>query len=176
MTQSFPCNLHEMECEDSFYTGFSHCNMTSAVIMTRSVLREGGMLERRCGLVINISSASGLFPIPMASMYCATKSFVDFFSRGVSQELAGTGVQLQTVLPFYVQTKFIGRFRPPAFLTPSAEDYVKSALATVGLEPRTHGTLSHAIQGLVMCLPPECLRLRVAKRAHAYRAKCVRGQ
>lgn len=176
MTQAFPCEIHKVECAESFYVDFAHCNMTSALITTRLALKDGGMLERRRGLIINIASASALFPIALASMYCATKSFLDVLSRGMEQELSGSGVSVQTVLPFYVLTKFIGRFRPPQMFAPTPEAYVKAALAMVGVESRTHGCLSHAIQGLVMCLPPDWLRNRLSYRAHSYRAKVLRGE
>ncbi|XP_069595228.1 very-long-chain 3-oxoacyl-CoA reductase [Ranitomeya imitator] len=121
-------------------------NITSVCKMTRLVLP--GMLERSKGVILNISSASGMYPVPLLTVYSATKAFVDFFSRGLHAEYKSKGVTVQSVLPFFVATKMSG-IRKPTWDKPSPEDYVRSALNTVGLESRTNGFLPHAILGWV---------------------------
>jgi short-subunit dehydrogenase len=39
------------------------------------------MLQKRRGLIINLSSVSGRRPVPLLGLYSGTKGFVDLFSR-----------------------------------------------------------------------------------------------
>ncbi|XP_063800224.1 very-long-chain 3-oxoacyl-CoA reductase [Pseudophryne corroboree] len=121
-------------------------NIISVCKMTRLVLP--GMLERSKGVILNISSASGMYPVPLLTVYSATKAFVDFFSRGLHAEYQSKGVTVQSVLPFFVATK-MSKVRKPTWTKPSPEAYVRSALKTVGLQTRTNGYLPHAIMGWV---------------------------
>ncbi|XP_073514269.1 very-long-chain 3-oxoacyl-CoA reductase [Phyllobates terribilis] len=135
-------------------------NVTSVCKMTRLVLP--GMLARSKGVILNISSASGMYPIPLLTVYSATKAFVDFFSRGLHAEYKSKGVTVQSVLPFYVATKMSG-IRKATWDKPRPEDYVRSALNTVGLQSRTNGFLPHAIMGwLTGSLLPACLSTKLA--------------
>jgi short-subunit dehydrogenase len=65
-----------------------------------------GMVERGRGAVINVSSVSGLTPIPHNAGYAAAKAYVDFWSDAVHSELAGTGVAMTAVLPGPVHSGF----------------------------------------------------------------------
>jgi short-subunit dehydrogenase len=42
------------------------------------------MLEKRRGLIVNVSSVSGRRPVPLLALYSGTKGFVDLFSRLVN--------------------------------------------------------------------------------------------
>ena len=57
------------------------------------------MLNRQRGIILNIGSISGAFSTPLATMYAATKSFVDKFSRDLSAELSNSGVIVQVKVP-----------------------------------------------------------------------------
>ena len=39
------------------------------------------MEERGGGIIINISSAAGCFPLPCVTLYSASKAYINFFSR-----------------------------------------------------------------------------------------------
>nr|XP_033784261.1 very-long-chain 3-oxoacyl-CoA reductase [Geotrypetes seraphini] len=122
-------------------------NISSVCKMTRLVLPS--MLERSKGVILNISSASAINPVPLLTIYSATKVFVDFFSRGLHAEYKSKGIIVQSVLPFYVATK-MSKIRKPTWDKPSPEIYVQSALKTVGLQSQTNGYLPHAIMGWIM--------------------------
>ncbi|NXG14861.1 DHB12 reductase, partial [Grallaria varia] len=126
-------------------------NIISVCKMTRLVLP--GMLERSKGIILNISSASGMHPTPLLTLYSATKAFVDYFSRGLHAEYKSKGIIVQSVLPYYVATK-MSKIRKPTFDKPSPETYVRSALSTVGLQSQTNGYLPHALIGWVLSLLP----------------------
>ena len=55
-------------------------NICSMTIMTKMVLP--GMLRKKRGAIINMSSVVAMGPQPFMTMYSATKAYVDFFSRG----------------------------------------------------------------------------------------------
>lgn len=56
-----------------------------------------GMLERKCGYVLNISSMAAWLPYPFVSMYSATKSFTKVFTRSLRTELWNTGVYVSSI-------------------------------------------------------------------------------
>ncbi|KAM7397106.1 hypothetical protein PAMP_020103 [Pampus punctatissimus] len=131
---------------DNFITNMINVNMTSVCQMTRLVLPR--MVERSKGVILNISSASGMYPVPLLTVYSATKAFVDFFSRGLQEEYRRQGIIIQSVLPFFVATKMT-RIRKPTLDKPTPERYVAAELSTVGLQSQTNGYFPHAVMGWV---------------------------
>uniref|UniRef100_A0A3P9JZR2 3-ketoacyl-CoA reductase n=1 Tax=Oryzias latipes TaxID=8090 RepID=A0A3P9JZR2_ORYLA len=127
---------------DNFLTNMINVNMTSVCQMTRLVLP--GMVSRAKGVILNISSASGMYPLPLLTVYSATKAFMDFFSRGLQEEYRRQGIIIQSVLPFFVATKMT-RIRKPTLDKPTPERYVAAELTTVGLQNQTNGYFPHAV-------------------------------
>ncbi|CAL8375050.1 unnamed protein product, partial [Arctogadus glacialis] len=78
---------------DNFITYMINVNITSVCQMTRLVLPR--MAERSKGVILNISSASGMYPVPLLTVYSASKAFVDFFSRGLQEEYRRQGIIIQ---------------------------------------------------------------------------------
>lgn len=72
-------------------------NITALTRLTHAVLPA--FKERNEGAIINIASVLALHALPVSSVYSGTKAFVLNFSRGLQQELTGTGVRVQVVLP-----------------------------------------------------------------------------
>lgn len=122
-------------------------NCLSVLMMTHIILPQ--LLARKKGLVVNMSSASGQFPVPLLQIYSSTKAFVDFFSTCLRIECAGSGVDVQCALPFYVATK-MSRIRKPNMMTPSPGDYVRQSLGTLGVYSRSQGCWTHALQAYLM--------------------------
>lgn len=131
---------------DNFITNMINVNMTSICQMTRLVLPR--MVERSKGVILNISSASGMYPVPLLTVYSATKAFVDFFSRGLQEEYRRQGIIVQSVLPFFVATKMT-RIRTPTLDKPTPDRYVQAEVTTVGLQSQTNGYFPHAVMGWV---------------------------
>ncbi len=65
-----------------------------------------GMVRRKRGVVMNVSSVGGYLPSPYMATYTATKAFVLTFSEGIAAELANTGVQVLCVCPGVTRTEF----------------------------------------------------------------------
>jgi len=79
-------------------------NLFAAIEMARQAVP--GMLERRRGVIVNISSMAGQIPLPWFTLYSATKHGLCAFSDGLRMELRGDGVHVMTVCPGYVKTGF----------------------------------------------------------------------
>uniref|UniRef100_A0A8C8ISY2 3-ketoacyl-CoA reductase n=1 Tax=Oncorhynchus tshawytscha TaxID=74940 RepID=A0A8C8ISY2_ONCTS len=124
---------------DNFITNMINVNMTS-VCQVRVLL----LLSK--GVVLNISSASGMYPVPLLTVYSSSKAFVDFFSRGLQEEYKAKGIIVQSVLPFFVATKMT-RIRKPTLDKPTPERYVAAELTTIGLQDQTNGYFPHAVMG-----------------------------
>ncbi|NXX17272.1 HSDL1 protein, partial [Podargus strigoides] len=130
-------------------------NIASANMMTHIVLP--GMVEKKKGAIVNVSSASCCQPAPVLTTYGASKAYLDYFSRALHYEYASQGIFVQSLTPFVVATKMtacssIASKR--SFLFPSAEEYASHAISTLGLSTRTTGYWKHAIEfTLGECLP-----------------------
>ncbi len=97
------------------------------------------MVARGRGIVVNLSSTSALAPESLNGVYGGTKAFVLAFTRSLHHELAGSGLQVQAVLPGAVATDFWAGGGLPAEMLPRdilmpADVLVDAALA--GLDRR----------------------------------------
>ena len=63
-----------------------------------------GMLARRSGIVVNVSSDAARAPEPGHGAYGASKAAVAAFSESVSHEVAGRGVHVHVLYPAWVPT------------------------------------------------------------------------
>ncbi|XP_069761830.1 very-long-chain 3-oxoacyl-CoA reductase-A isoform X2 [Narcine bancroftii] len=158
---------------DNVITKMININVMSICKMTRIVLPS--MVQRSKGIILNVSSASALYPVPLLTLYSATKTFVDFFSRALHAEYNYKGIIVQSILPFYVATK-MSKLRTPTMQKPSAETYVKAALNTVGLQVQTNGYLPHAIMGWITAslLPVSLVMKQAMKMNQGIRARSLK--
>ncbi|HEY1358427.1 MAG TPA: SDR family NAD(P)-dependent oxidoreductase [Thermoleophilaceae bacterium] len=64
-----------------------------------------GMLERRRGQLVIVSSGAGFRAFPQASVYGATKAAQRAFAEALRHELDGTGVSVTTVFPGEIRSQ-----------------------------------------------------------------------
>jgi short-subunit dehydrogenase len=76
-------------------------NLTSAMVLTRLCLP--GMLERRRGHIVNMSSVAGLFGAPFDEVYAATKAGLIGFTQSLRAEFRARGVSASAICPGYVE-------------------------------------------------------------------------
>jgi 17beta-estradiol 17-dehydrogenase / very-long-chain 3-oxoacyl-CoA reductase len=65
--------------DEKYMTDLLNCNIMSVTKMTAIVLPK--MLKKQKGIIVNNASISAYFPMPLLSVYSATKAYVDFFSK-----------------------------------------------------------------------------------------------
>jgi uncharacterized protein len=94
-----------------------------------------GFVGRGRGTLINIASAVAVAPEPLNGAYSGTKAYVLNLSLKLQQELAGTGVRVQVVLPGAIRTDLWEKAgidldtAVPASMVMDAADLVDAALA-----------------------------------------------
>jgi short-subunit dehydrogenase len=79
-------------------------NIVALTTLTRHLLP--GMIARRRGGILNVSSSAGFLPIPDFAVYAATKAYVTSFSEALWAELRGTDVSVCALCPGPVHTEF----------------------------------------------------------------------
>jgi uncharacterized protein len=93
-----------------------------------------GFVARKNGLLINIASVVALAPDLLNGTYSGSKAYVVNFTQALKNELEGTGVAIQAVLPGATATPFWEKAGRPVEHLPSeivmtAEDMVEASLA-----------------------------------------------
>lgn len=86
-------------------------NCRAAVALTQTVLPY----MHRGARILEICSSSAFQPLPYMNVYSASKAFLYRYSRALDRELAGTGIRVTAVCPFWVRgTEFIGTAKSTA--------------------------------------------------------------
>lgn len=70
-----------------------------------------GLVARRAGGIINVSSVASYLYSAGNVNYCATKAYLRVFSEGLAAELRGTGVRVQALCPGFTHTEFHQRMQ-----------------------------------------------------------------
>jgi len=142
MSYSYPEFLNYLPDASGMCVRLMHCNILSVTGMTLLVLPK--MAEKRRGLILNVSSFSAVLPTPLLTMYSSSKAFVEKFSRDLQLECLHLGVMVQCVLPGFVSTN-MSRFKS-SLTVPTATQFVRGQMKTLGLEVSSPGYWVHKIQ------------------------------
>jgi len=96
------------------------------------------MLEKKSGGIILISSIAGMIPLPLESVYGASKAYSLELGVSLHAEYGSKGIDFLTVCPGYVDTSFFvtgdQKFAVPKISLLSAEDVVTQSLNAMGKE------------------------------------------
>ena len=80
-------------------------NLTGYFVMSQEIAR--GMLARKSGTIINISSINASVPFPHRLAYCVSKAGLNMMTKVMAIEWAARGVRVNAIAPGYVETEFI---------------------------------------------------------------------
>lgn len=123
------------DADAKFLVAMVDVHVVAPVIFARAVLP--GMVERKRGAIINVSSLAAFLQSAGNVQYGATKCFLAFFSLALGEELRGSNVRVQALCPGYIRTDFheaagvkgLARWRAPApHQWMSADDVVSCSL------------------------------------------------
>ena len=81
-------------------------NLKGAFNLTRAVTR--GMMKRRTGSIVNITSVVGLMGNAGQANYAASKAGLVGMTKSVAKELASRGVRCNAVAPGFIRTDMTG--------------------------------------------------------------------
>lgn len=127
-------------------------HVVAPMVHTRAALP--GMIERRRGWIINVTSVAS-FTHSMGNVnYCATKAYLRVFSEALALEVADSGVRVQALCPGFTHTEFhdragIDASTIPRWLWLESDRVVRESLAQI------------AANGPVVCIPSKRFKLIV---------------
>jgi 3-oxoacyl-[acyl-carrier protein] reductase len=87
-------------------------NLDAAYHAVRIVVR--GMLVRRWGRIISVSSPSARMPLAGQAAYAASKAGLEGLTRALSRDLAAKGVLVNAVAPGLIETDMLDQMSPTA--------------------------------------------------------------
>jgi NAD(P)-dependent dehydrogenase (short-subunit alcohol dehydrogenase family) len=93
------------ETTDDEWDGLMATNVRSVFVHCREALPH--LLANGGGVIVNVSSISGVVGLPAQGAYCATKGAIAQITRQLAVEHAGDGVRVNAVAPGAVDTNFV---------------------------------------------------------------------
>lgn len=130
-------------------------NLFGAIAMMQAVLP--GMRERRSGVIVNVGSSSTYKPLPLLSLYRASKAALNALTESADLELTGFGVRARVVLP--------GRAPSTAFA-----DSARSQIMGNGGFPEPYADFAHEVMTTMMAAADEPLTTAGDVAEAVYRA------
>jgi uncharacterized protein len=108
-------------------------NLRAPIALARAL--TPGMVERRRGHLVFMSSLQGKATTPVASIYCATKFGLRGFALALREDLRGHGVGVSVVLPGFIRDAGMfadsGAKLPPGVGTRSPEDVAEAVVSAI---------------------------------------------
>jgi 3-oxoacyl-[acyl-carrier protein] reductase len=91
-----------MRMKDEDWSEVIEVNLTAAFRLARASLR--GMMKRREGRIISITSVVGVSGNPGQANYCAAKAGMIGMTKSLAQEVASRGITVNCVAPGFIET------------------------------------------------------------------------
>ncbi|MEZ5955190.1 MAG: 3-oxoacyl-[acyl-carrier-protein] reductase [Hyphomonas sp.] len=91
-----------MQMKDDDWSDVLNVNLGSYYRLTKSVIR--GMMKRRHGRIIGITSVVGVTGNPGQTNYCASKAGMIGFTKSIAQEVASRGITANTIAPGFIES------------------------------------------------------------------------
>ena len=100
-----------MRMKDEDWEAVIRVNLESYFRLTRSVLR--GMMKRRAGRIIGITSVVGVTGNPGQTNYAASKAGMIGFSKALAQEVGSRGVTVNCIAPGFITSPMTDALTEP---------------------------------------------------------------
>jgi uncharacterized oxidoreductase len=97
--------------DDSVLTSQFQTNFFGTVRMTSAFIEH--LKAQESATVLNVSSVLGFVPMAFAALYSATKAGIHAYSMGLRYMLNGTSVEVQEIVPPWVQTDLLNSREEP---------------------------------------------------------------
>jgi Dehydrogenases with different specificities (related to short-chain alcohol dehydrogenases) len=97
------------EIEEKEWDELMAIDLKSVFLFTKEAL--GGMLERKSGKIINISSVAAKDGNPNMVPYCSAKAGIIGFTKALAMEVASSGINVNCVVPGMTETPFLKRMK-----------------------------------------------------------------
>jgi len=91
-----------IQMKDDDWNDVLEVNLGSYFRLTKSVVR--GMMKRRYGRIIGITSIVGVTGNPGQTNYCASKAGMIGFTKSIAQEVASRGITANTIAPGFIES------------------------------------------------------------------------
>lgn len=91
-----------MRMKDDEWDSVLDTNLKAVFRLSKGVMR--GMMKRRSGRIINISSVVGTTGNPGQTNYCAAKAGLVGFTKALAKEIAARGITVNCVAPGFIDT------------------------------------------------------------------------
>ena len=91
-----------MRMSDEQWEDIMLINLTSVMRLTRGIIR--GMIKKKWGRIINITSIVALTGNPGQTNYVASKSGLTGFSKSLASEVASRGITVNCIAPGFIKT------------------------------------------------------------------------
>jgi len=147
LSYEYPERLDRLDGGLQRTTDITVINTLPATILSAAVLQQ--MVTRNKGVIVNVSSSAAYHPLFYWAIYSATKQYVNWLSSILRKEYASTNIVIQTVCPMMVATK-MSKVRKSSLFVPTATQFARSAVKSIGLIDETTGCLVHEAQCAVV--------------------------
>ena len=148
-----------MRMSDEEWDDVIAVNLTSVFTLTRGVLR--GMMRRRAGRIVNISSISGIIGNPGQPNYASSKAGMIGMTKSLAREVASRGITANCIAPGFIETAMTEALNEkqteaiaaaiPAGTFGTPEDIAAAALYLASNEARyVTGQTIHVNGGMIM--------------------------
>jgi 3-oxoacyl-[acyl-carrier protein] reductase len=148
-----------MRLKDEDWDQVLAVDLTAAFLLTRAAVR--GMLRRRFGRIIGVTSVVGVTGNAGQANYAAAKAGMIGMTKSLAQEVASRGVTVNTIAPGFIETAMTDALtekqkdailaRVPAGRLGSPEDVAAAALYLASLEGAyVTGQTLHVNGGMAM--------------------------
>ena len=91
-----------LRMKDDDWDDVIETNLSGSFRITKAMLK--GMMKKRFGRIINISSVVGAMGNPGQANYCASKAGIEGFTRSLAQELGSRNITVNAVAPGFIAT------------------------------------------------------------------------